>query len=149
MKFLTDHFIALTHDGTTLAVAQNHVAASHIGQHGSIHFTSECTVIRGVQVLCTEPNGCACDGLCDRAQVNRGRTKSDFNAGIIPDAAPEDLPFDVLMEIWFPDQGRMDAAMALIASEAAQKEIIADEARLFDRELIRSYVVEEYESEMP
>ena len=62
--------------------------------------------------------------------------------------APLDLPFDVLMEIWFPDQARMDAAMALIASEEAQAEIIADEARLFDRELIRSYVVEEYESEM-
>ena len=43
----------------------------------------------------------------------------------------------------------MDAAMALIASEAAQAEIIADEMRLFDRELTRSYVVEEYESEMP
>ena len=63
--------------------------------------------------------------------------------------APDVLPFDVLMEIWFPDQERMDAAMALIASEAAQAEIIADEARLFDRELTRSYVVEEYESEMP
>jgi hypothetical protein len=43
----------------------------------------------------------------------------------------------------------MDAAMNLIASEAAQEEIVADETRLFDRELIRSYVVEEYESEMP
>ncbi|MAC37155.1 MAG: hypothetical protein CME47_06690 [Halieaceae bacterium] len=63
--------------------------------------------------------------------------------------APEALPFDVLMEIWFPDQGQMDAAMNLIASEAAQEEIVADETRLFDRELIRSYVVEEYESEMP
>ena len=58
-------------------------------------------------------------------------------------------PFDVLMEIWFPDQFAMDAAMALIASESAQQEIVADEERLFDRELIRSYAVEEYESEMP
>ena len=53
------------------------------------------------------------------------------------------------MEIWFPDQPTMDAAMALIASESAQEEIVADEERLFDRELIRSYTVEEYESEMP
>ena len=58
-------------------------------------------------------------------------------------------PFDVLMEIWFPDQFAMDAAMALIASESAQQEIVADEERLFDRDLIRSYTVEEYESEMP
>jgi len=60
-----------------------------------------------------------------------------------------DLPFDVLMEIWFPDKDRMEAAMAIISSDEAQEEIIADEQRLFDRGLIRSYVVEEYESEMP
>jgi hypothetical protein len=63
--------------------------------------------------------------------------------------APLDLPFDVLMEIWFPDQARMDEAMALIASESAQVEINADEARLFERDKTRSYVVEEYESDMP
>ena len=63
--------------------------------------------------------------------------------------APLELPFDVLMEIWFPDQDRMDSAMALIASESAQAEISADEARLFERDQTRSYVVEEYESEMP
>ena len=63
--------------------------------------------------------------------------------------APTELPFDVLMEIWFPSQPAMDAAMALIASESAQQEIVADEERLFDRDLIRSYTVEEYESEMP
>jgi hypothetical protein len=53
------------------------------------------------------------------------------------------------MEIWFPDQARMDEAMALIASESAQVEINADEARLFERDKTRSYVVEEYESDMP
>ena len=63
--------------------------------------------------------------------------------------APTELPFDVLMEIWFPDQPTMEAAMALIASESAQEEIVADEERLFDRDLIRSYTVEEYESAMP
>lgn len=66
-----------------------------------------------------------------------------------PNHASNELPFDVLMEIWFPDQLTMDAAMALIASESAQEEIVADEERLFDRGLIRSYMVEEYESEMP
>ncbi len=57
--------------------------------------------------------------------------------------------FDVLLEIWFPDQVTMDAAMKLIASEVAQAEIVADEERLFDRDKTRSYVVEEYESDMP
>ena len=63
--------------------------------------------------------------------------------------APLALPFDVLMEIWFPDQAAMDAAMQLIASDAAQAEIVADEERLFERDQTRSYVAEEYESDMP
>ena len=59
------------------------------------------------------------------------------------------LPFDVLMEIWYPDQDTLDAALAVLSTDEAQAEITADEARLFDRDLIRSYMVEEYESEMP
>lgn len=59
------------------------------------------------------------------------------------------LPFDVLMEIWYPDQDTMGAALAVLSTDEAQAEIIADEERLFDRDLIRSYTVEEYESEMP
>ena len=59
------------------------------------------------------------------------------------------LPFDVLMEIWYPDQDTLDAALAVLSTDEAQAEIIADEERLFDRDLIRSYTVEEYESEMP
>ena len=39
--------------------------------------------------------------------------------------------------------------MAVIVHREAQEEIAADEERLFDRDLIRSYTVEEYESEMP
>ena len=58
-------------------------------------------------------------------------------------------PFDVLMEIWYPDQDTLDAALAVLSTDEAQAEIIADEERLFDRDLIRSYTVEEYESEMP
>jgi len=58
-------------------------------------------------------------------------------------------PFDVLMEIWYPDQDALNGAMAVLSTEDAQAEIAADEERLFDRVLIRSYTVEEYESEMP
>ena len=61
-------------------------------------------------------------------------------------AAP---PFDVLMEIWYPDQDALNRAMAVLSTDEAQAEIAADEERLFDRDLIRSYTVEEYESEMP
>ena len=59
------------------------------------------------------------------------------------------LPFDVLMEIWYPDQDTLDAALAVLSTGEAQAEIMADEERLFDRDLIRSYMVKEYESEMP
>ena len=59
------------------------------------------------------------------------------------------LPFDVLMEIWYPDQDTLNGALAVLSTDEAQAEIIADEERLFDRDLIRSYTVEEYESEMP
>ena len=59
------------------------------------------------------------------------------------------LPFDVLMEIWYPDQDTLDAALAVLSTDEAQAEIMADEERLFERDLIRSYMVEEYESEMP
>ena len=58
-------------------------------------------------------------------------------------------PFDVLMEIWYPDQDALNGALAVLSTEEAQAEIAADEERLFDRKLIRSYTVEEYESEMP
>ena len=58
-------------------------------------------------------------------------------------------PFDVLMEIWYPDQKALNGALAVLSTEEAQAEIAADEERLFDRKLIRSYTVEEYESEMP
>jgi len=61
----------------------------------------------------------------------------------------DEPPFDVLMEIWYPDQDTLDAALAVLSTDEAQAEIIADEERLFDRDLIRSYTVEEYESEMP
>ena len=58
-------------------------------------------------------------------------------------------PFDVLMEIWYPDQDALNGALAVLSTEEAQAEIEADEERLFERRLIRSYTVEEYESEMP
>ena len=61
-------------------------------------------------------------------------------------AAP---PFDVLMEIWYPDQEALNGALAVLSTNEAQAEIAADEERLFDRELIHSYTVEEYESKMP
>lgn len=63
-------------------------------------------------------------------------------------ATPLQADYDVLMEIWFPDQAAFDAAMAAISAPAAAREIAEDEARLFDRDSLRSFTVEEFESDM-
>ncbi len=57
-----------------------------------------------------------------------------------------DLPADVVMEIWFPDQQTFDDAMVRLSTPEAQAEIVADEEQLFDRERMVSFVVDEYES---
>ena len=59
----------------------------------------------------------------------------------------DELPADVVMEIWFNNQAAFDAAMAALSTEAAQAEIIADEEQLFDRSRMVSFVVDEYESD--
>ena len=56
---------------------------------------------------------------------------------------------DVVMEIWFPDRATYDACFANIARPEVIAEIVEDEERLFDRSKLRSYIVTEYESDMP
>lgn len=63
-------------------------------------------------------------------------------------AASAESEYDVLMEIWFPDRAAFDAAMAAISAPEAAREIAEDEARLFDRDSLRSFTVEEFESDM-
>jgi len=47
------------------------------------------------------------------------------------------------MEVWFPDQRAMAAAMEAINSPAAQAELKPDEERLFDQAATKSFVVNE------
>jgi hypothetical protein len=56
---------------------------------------------------------------------------------------------DVVMEIDFPDEATKDACFAAMSDEATIKEIVADEERLFDRNRIRTFTVEQRESAMP
>ncbi|MGD2009002.1 MAG: EthD domain-containing protein [Cellvibrionales bacterium] len=56
--------------------------------------------------------------------------------------------FDVVMEIWFPDRGAMERAMAALGTPDAQAEIIEDEEALFDRSRIITFIVDEVESTM-
>ena len=59
-----------------------------------------------------------------------------------------EVPADVIMEIWFPDQATFDAAMAHLSTGEAQAEIVADEEEMFDRSRMVSVVVDEFESDM-
>ena len=115
-----------------------------------------------VVTLLTRKSGMSREAFIEHYETHHKKIGEKYRSGFavkyqrryltVADAAnhaPTELPFDVLMEIWFPDQARMDKAMALIASESAQIEITADEERLFERDKTRSYVVEEYESDMP
>jgi len=63
---------------------------------------------------------------------------------------PVEMPrnYDVIMEIWFPDQSTMENCFAELLTPEAQAEISADEEKLFDRNNIHFYVVEEYESDL-
>ncbi len=56
--------------------------------------------------------------------------------------------YDVLLEIWYPDQAAYDAFVAAVTDPEAAAEISADEANLFDRSSMRSFHVKEFESDM-
>lgn len=56
---------------------------------------------------------------------------------------------DVVMEIDFPNAATRDACFAAMADPATLAMIQEDEARLFDRNRIRTFAVEERESVLP
>ncbi|MFK8021693.1 MAG: EthD domain-containing protein [Pseudomonadales bacterium] len=64
------------------------------------------------------------------------------NDGIIE--APE---FDVLLEIWFPDEATFKACSEKLSEPDVAREIEIDEDKLFERGQKRSYAVTECESE--
>jgi len=62
--------------------------------------------------------------------------------------AAEEPEYDVIMEIWFPDQAALEAAMASISHPDNLAMIEEDENKLFDRPKMRSFLVRECESDM-
>lgn len=64
------------------------------------------------------------------------------------DGEERDWDADVVMEIDFPDEATRDACFAALAEPATASMIAEDEARLFDRERIRSFSIEEFASDM-
>lgn len=56
--------------------------------------------------------------------------------------------YDVLLELWFPDEATWLACAARLSEPRATEEIARDEEKLFDSSRKRSYIVEEIESPM-
>ncbi len=57
-----------------------------------------------------------------------------------------DPEFDVLMEIWYPDMETFEACGKNLQEPEIKKEINEDEEKIFDLSMMRSYIVEEHES---
>jgi len=70
------------------------------------------------------------------------------NPTVDRDGQVRDPEYDVFLEIWYPDQQTMDACGKVLSAPAAQREIHADEEKLFDTRFMRSYVVDEYVSDL-
>ena len=60
----------------------------------------------------------------------------------------QDSVFDVILEIWYPDEATYKACSAVLAAPEARAEIIADEEQLFDRSANRFFTVDEAESSL-
>jgi hypothetical protein len=84
-------------------------------------------------------------------KVLSGYATDYFRRFIEPtDGIDEDQDFDVVMEIWFPNEATRAACFARIGQPELMAEIVADEERLFDRSRIRSFTIcHESASEMP
>lgn len=65
----------------------------------------------------------------------------------ITGAAPEQ-EYDVLLEIWYPDEATFVAVNEQFAKPEVAKEIADDEERVFDRGASRFFYLDEVESEL-
>ena len=64
------------------------------------------------------------------------------------DGQVRDPEYDVFLEIWYPDQATMEACGKALSTPEAQKEIRDDEEQLFDMRYMRSYIVDDCESDL-
>lgn len=59
-----------------------------------------------------------------------------------------DPEYDVVLEIWYPDEATFKACADKLQNPEIAREINDDEQQVFDMRFMRSYVVEEHESDM-
>ncbi len=60
----------------------------------------------------------------------------------------DELPYDVVTELWFDDEATWKATVAYISTTVMPDEVVTDEANLFDRPTMRMATVVECETEM-
>ncbi len=70
------------------------------------------------------------------------------NATVDRDGELREPEYDVFLEIWYPDLDTMQACAKVLSEPAAQQEIREDEEKVFDTRFMRSYIVDEYVSEL-
>jgi hypothetical protein len=59
-----------------------------------------------------------------------------------------DTEYDVVLEVWYPDQAAYDASIARLGLPEVAAEIAEDEERFLDRPKNRFFTIEERESEI-
>lgn len=65
------------------------------------------------------------------------------------DAYAAERPFDVVMEIWFPDRDTFEATMTRLREPSTAAEIAAEEEQTFDRSRTVRALLTERESDLP
>lgn len=60
----------------------------------------------------------------------------------------EELPYDVITELWFTDEATYRGTVDYLASTVMSEEIVTDELNLFDRPTMRMATVVECDSDM-
>ena len=64
------------------------------------------------------------------------------------DGEMRDPEYDVFLEIWYPDRETLEACGRALSQPEVAAEIREDEEKVFDMRFMRSYLVEECESDM-
>jgi len=103
--------------------------------------------------------GMSVEAFQDYYEQHHAPLCSKFTAGVTrylrrylsPRASPEtgaaeELPFDVITELWFEDEAIFRGTVRYLSTAKMSEEIVADEMRLFDRARTRMATVVECES---
>ncbi len=66
-----------------------------------------------------------------------------------PEGGPEEgAEYDVVLEVWYPDQASYEASITRLAQPEVAAEIAEDEEQFLDRPKNRFFMIEECESEL-